>query len=179
MIVIEHVVHYARNEKEENEPHNFFNACSMALRYSTGSRGWLSQEEAVSVQKKMRGLLKDLEAYLSNSPNTRPSPSLVLALLEYIDRNPTLVPDVDPLIDLLRPSIGVHGNSLGHHGHSNSLDMHRRNLGLLRHIYSPQRPTVRRQAVNVQTLDQLGLRLSPQTPPGGNTVQPVPEGNTI
>ncbi|KAI0091501.1 hypothetical protein BDY19DRAFT_930768 [Irpex rosettiformis] len=178
--VVKHIARYAHMEKENNEPHHFFNACSMALKYGTESMINLEPDEQTLVRKEIRVLLKDLEAYLRNDEHTaRPSPSLVVALLGYVNQNPELVPGVNRLIDLLRPTIGVHGSALGQHGHSNSIDMHRRAFMLLRDIYSP-RPNIRKQrAVHAQSLDQLGLHLPPLQTPPRDAVETAPAEDTV
>ena len=153
-------------EKEDDESQIFFKVCSMALQYSSESLRGFHPDKQISVRRKIKVLLRELEKYLGGGHSVNPHPSLVVALLGYVNQNPDLVPGVNHLIDLLRPTIGVHAHALGQHGHSNSVDMHRRAFTLLRDIYTP-RPNIRRQdAVNVQSLGQLGLHLSPQTPPG-------------
>jgi hypothetical protein len=131
----------------------------MAIKLTTDSLTDLNEIEVVSVQNKIRHLLKDLETHLANNPIPPPSPSLVVVLLGYLNENPDLLPDLNSLIDLLRPSIGVHGSAFDQHDHSNSIDTHRQAFRLLRDIYRP-RPHMRRQlAVDVHELNELGLSL--------------------
>jgi hypothetical protein len=156
-------VRYAQKEKENNEPHKFFDACSMALKFAADSMTVLSQTEVASLRTEIKSLLKDLEAHLSNNPIPPPSPSLVVVILGYISKNTALLPELDPLIDLLRPIIGIHGEAFDHQNHSKSLDVA---LELLHDIYGAW-PAARRpsqQGVDVQQRKDASLALP--TPPG-------------
>lgn len=173
VLVVEHVIDYAHMEKENNEPHNFFNACSMVLKLSTGPFTRLDDGDHYVLQQKIIHLLEDLETYLTSNPIPPPSPSLIVALLGYVTQNPELLAGLSSLIGLLRPIIGVHSSAFDQHEHSDSVDMHRRAFRLLSDIYSPRSNIRRQQAVDVQELNELGLSLPTPASPARDR-QPTP-----
>ncbi|KAI0339632.1 hypothetical protein BDW22DRAFT_1422182 [Trametopsis cervina] len=160
--VIENIISYAPTEQQQCEPHAFFQACSMALQLSTESH--MDPDEFITVQTKIMSLLKDLETYLGTNPAPSPSPSLIIALLGYVDRNPELLEPLSSLITVLRPTIGIHASRLD--GRGTSIDMHRRAFRHLRGLFSPVPNAQRQQAVNVLELEELGLQLPSITPIG-------------
>jgi len=154
--IIEQVIHYAHSEKDQYGSRTFFHACRLALKLSTDVE--LGGEESIFMQQRMISLLNELELYLGVPLTPPPSPSLMLALLDYVQRNPNLRQQLDRVINALKPSIGVglHASAFYNHGHSDSID-HRRAQEQLRQVYRPS--AQRQQVVHVAELNELGLQL--------------------
>ena len=166
--MITRIIDYARKQKEKDESRAFYEACSIALKLAADTSkepDYFSGGYGI-IRNNIEGLLADLEVHVVGCPSVTPSPSLMIALLQYLTYNHDLLDTSRGLIDALRPTIGVgpHATTLSYRGHVTRLDIGRAQEQL-RELFSP-RPTQRRR--NAMGPDTLPLRqdagtLSPPT----------------
>lgn len=156
--VIERIITYAHQQKKKNDGAKFFDACTVALKLCTDSR-LRDAEGYVEVQDQIRMLLTELKTYLTTPALTsgwsNPSPSLMMAVVGYLDRNREVREQLDGLIEALRPTIAP-----GLHAHASSSPTQTGENELSKQLLNLYRPKPHRKP----HIDVEKLRL-PTTPP--------------
>lgn len=170
-LVIKRIVEYAHRQKERNESMAFFDVCTIAVRLSTDALEQLEPPagDYASIRESIQGLMDDLERHLSRTPATAPSPSLMIALLDYIGQNPDVQETFRGLIDALRPTIGSGPHASTLHARGHATEEMKRARDQLRRLFSPK-PKRRNAALPAIELGEMDLQL-PMSPVPGSSGQ--------